>query len=88
MSLFSVVLEQECTFMCVMAVNSWTTILEVFSNLSNSIVFQMGFMYQDKDKVCKPNIFLHKFTSLESSVEVLLFCVLLSSCRRCSHSDK
>lgn len=37
--------------------------------------FSMGFMYQDKDRDCKTNIFPHNFTSLESSMEVLLFCV-------------
>lgn len=35
----------------------------------------MGFMYQNKDRDCKINLFLHNCSSLDSSVEVLLFCV-------------
>lgn len=35
---FSVVLEQECRYICVMVINSWMMILEVFSNLNISMV--------------------------------------------------
>lgn len=63
--------------------------------------FSMCFMYQNKGRDCKANIFLHIFASLDSSVEILLFslegrtkhlmpCIqaFLFSCRKCSHSDK
>lgn len=48
---FSVVLEQECKYICVMVINSWTMILEVFSNLNNSMVFQCVLWFKIRTEV-------------------------------------
>lgn len=82
-------------------VNSWMMILDVFSNLNNSMIFQWALCIKIRTEIAKP-IFFSTVLLLwnlpwKFSYSVGFFLegrtkpyiqVLLFSCRKCPHSDK
>lgn len=86
-----------------MVVNSWTMILEVFSNLNHSMVFQWVSCIKIRTEIAKPIFFLTTLLlwnlpwrfycsvfSLEGRIKHLMPYIqaFLFSCWKCSHSDK
>lgn len=85
-------------------VNSWMMILDVFSNLNNSMIFQWALCIKIRTEIAKPIFFpqfyffgiFHGSSTilwgffLEGRTKQLMpyIQVLLFSCRKCPHSDK